>query len=117
VFAGVCGGIAEYYGADPTAVRLLAVLIAVFTAVFPLLLVYLVAAIVVPEGEGNLPGVPVATPTGTGAGRVGLFLGIVLIFVGLAALADEILGIRWDLAGPLFLVGLGVAFLVSARPR
>lgn len=46
VFAGVCGGIAEYYGAEPRAVRLLTVVIAVFTALVPMFVLYLVAAVI-----------------------------------------------------------------------
>jgi phage shock protein C len=117
VFAGVCGGIAEYFGADPTAVRLLAVIIAIFSAIFPLLIAYLIAAIVVPEGE-SAPGAAPLTATGSvPVGRLGVFFGIVLVFVGVAALADEVFGIRWDVAGPVVLVGLGVARLMSARFR
>lgn len=46
MIAGVCGGIGQYFGIDPTLVRLLAVLLA-FTGSG--LLAYLVCAIIVPE--------------------------------------------------------------------
>lgn len=46
---GVLGGLAEYLEIDPTIVRLAFILLAVFTAVFPCVLAYLVAAIVMPE--------------------------------------------------------------------
>ena len=52
VLAGVCGGIAEYYGSDPTAVRLLTLVLGLFTGIFPMIVVYLVAAIVLPDHEG-----------------------------------------------------------------
>ena len=56
MFAGVCGGLAETYGADATAVRLLTVIFGVITGIFPMLIVYLVAAILIPErGEGGVP--------------------------------------------------------------
>jgi phage shock protein C len=45
--AGVCGGIAQYTGMDPTIVRLLAVLS--FLLPGPQLLAYLLAWIVIPE--------------------------------------------------------------------
>ncbi|MSS84139.1 PspC domain-containing protein [Actinomycetaceae bacterium WB03_NA08] len=48
VFGGVCSGIANYFGIDPTLVRILTVIIAVFTAVFPTFLVYLVFWAVIP---------------------------------------------------------------------
>ena len=48
MIAGVCAGLGEYFGIDPTIVRLLAVL-AFFTGFGGIALVYLVMAIVVPE--------------------------------------------------------------------
>ncbi|MBN2499412.1 MAG: PspC domain-containing protein [Anaerolineales bacterium] len=50
--AGVCGGLAEYLGMDPTIVRLLFVLVFFFGG--SALLIYLVMMIVVPEEP--LPG-------------------------------------------------------------
>lgn len=47
--AGVCGGIAEYYGIDPTTVRVCVLLL--FLASPPLmLLIYLLLALVIPRG-------------------------------------------------------------------
>jgi phage shock protein PspC (stress-responsive transcriptional regulator) len=48
MIAGVCAGLGEYLGIDPTIVRLLVVL-AFFTGFGGIALVYLVMAIVVPE--------------------------------------------------------------------
>ncbi len=45
--AGVCGGIAEYLGLDPTIVRLLWVLLAL--AGGPGVVLYIIMAVVVPE--------------------------------------------------------------------
>lgn len=49
MLAGVCGGIAEYFDADPTVVRLLWVLITLFWGVG--LLAYIIAWIIVPERD------------------------------------------------------------------
>ncbi len=49
VIAGVCGGIAKYLGWDASIVRLLYVLISIFLAAFPGMLVYAVLWIVMPE--------------------------------------------------------------------
>ena len=49
MFAGVCGGIAEYFDVDPTLVRVAYVLFSVFSAAFPGLLVYIILAIIMPE--------------------------------------------------------------------
>jgi phage shock protein PspC (stress-responsive transcriptional regulator) len=48
MIAGVCAGLGEYLGIDPTIVRLLTVL-AFFTGFGGIAIVYLVMAIVVPE--------------------------------------------------------------------
>ena len=52
MLAGVCGGIAEYFGVDPTLIRLA-------WAVFSLLggsglLAYILAAIIIPRDDSNL---------------------------------------------------------------
>jgi phage shock protein C len=49
MLAGVCGGMAEYAGMDPTIVRLLVALVIVFSAILPGLIAYIVMAIVIPE--------------------------------------------------------------------
>lgn len=46
--AGVCGGIAEWLGWDPTLVRVLYVLASVFSAAFPGVLVYIILWLVMP---------------------------------------------------------------------
>ena len=46
VICGVCGGIGEYFGIDPTIVRLLCVLLG-FTSTGVIL--YIIAAIIMPE--------------------------------------------------------------------
>ncbi len=47
-FAGVCGGLAEYFNMDPTVVRVIYVLLTIFTA-FSGLLIYLILALLMPE--------------------------------------------------------------------
>ena len=46
---GVCGGIADWLGWDPTLVRVLYVLVSVVSAAFPGILVYLILWVVMPE--------------------------------------------------------------------
>ena len=48
MIAGVCAGLGEYLGIDPTIIRLLTIL-AFFTGFGGIALVYLIMAIVVPE--------------------------------------------------------------------
>lgn len=49
LIAGVCGGIAEWLGWDPTLVRVLYVLGSLASAAFPGVLVYLVLWLVMPR--------------------------------------------------------------------
>lgn len=49
LIAGVCGGIAEWLGWDPTLVRVLYVLVSVLSVAFPGILVYVVLWVVMPE--------------------------------------------------------------------
>ena len=47
--AGVCGGIAEYFGWDPTLVRVGYVLLSMGSVFFPGVIAYLVMMVVIPE--------------------------------------------------------------------
>jgi phage shock protein C len=49
VFAGVVGGIGEYFDIDPTLLRVIWILILIFTGFFPGLIAYILAAIIIPE--------------------------------------------------------------------
>lgn len=49
VLCGVCGGIAEYLNLDPNIIRLLTILLAIFSAGFPLLIAYIVMACILPD--------------------------------------------------------------------
>ena len=48
--AGVCGGLGQYLGMDPTVVRLLVVFICVITAFLPLVVLYIIAWMLMPLG-------------------------------------------------------------------
>ena len=49
MLSGVLGGIAEYFGIDSTLVRILCAAVAVFTAAFPCIMLYIICAIVIPS--------------------------------------------------------------------
>ena len=51
MLAGVCGGLAEYFGIDADKMRLIYVLISIFSAAFPGLLVYVILWIALPEEQ------------------------------------------------------------------
>jgi phage shock protein PspC (stress-responsive transcriptional regulator) len=50
ILAGVCGGIAEWLGWNPTMVRVLYVVGSILSVAFPGALVYIILWIVMPEG-------------------------------------------------------------------
>ncbi len=49
VIAGVCGGLAEWLGWDPTLVRGLYVLVSILSAAFPGILVYVILWVLMPR--------------------------------------------------------------------
>jgi phage shock protein C len=53
LLAGVCAGIADYLNIDPTIVRLITVILAIPTSVFPMVLVYIVAMLLMPIEENG----------------------------------------------------------------
>jgi phage shock protein C len=110
VLAGVCGGIAEYYGSDPTAVRLLTLVLGLFTGIFPMIVLYLVAAIVIPESDGS-PGD--ARAAHVGSGQAAMVLGVVLVLVGIGGLATLWIHVEWEAVWPLILIGIGAAMVVA----
>lgn len=48
MIAGVCGGIANYFGLDPTLVRVGYVILSVISAGFPGILVYILLMLIMP---------------------------------------------------------------------
>ena len=51
MLAGVCGGIAEWLGWDPTLVRIAYVAISLLSAAFPGIIAYLVLWVLMPERD------------------------------------------------------------------
>ena len=66
MLAGVAGGLAEMWGADPALIRIIWALLVIFTGGVALL-VYIVMAVVIPEEDQAWPIASTAAPTGTSA--------------------------------------------------
>ncbi len=49
VISGICGGLGEYFSVDAVILRLVYLLITIFTGVIPGILVYLLAVLIVPK--------------------------------------------------------------------
>jgi len=122
VIGGVCGGVGEYFGVDPTWVRVLFVL-SIFAKGLGLL-AYLIAWIVIPReptaaGVETAPGaVPSAAPTGPGETPKrgsGFLPGVILVALGGIFLMDR--AFYWfdfDYVWPLVIIGIGGALIYQA---
>ena len=53
VLGGVCGGLAEWLGWNPTLTRVLFVIVSIFSAAFPGILVYILLWIAMPEAPAE----------------------------------------------------------------
>lgn len=85
IVSGVCGGIGEYFGIDPTLVRLVTVILA-FATFFTVIIAYLVCAFIVPEGE-----IGENTQTKSinfNSHKTKQILGVILIAIGCVVLFD-----------------------------
>lgn len=51
MIAGVCGGLAEWLGWDPTLVRVLYVVVSIASVAFPGILAYVILWLVMPVGD------------------------------------------------------------------
>jgi phage shock protein PspC (stress-responsive transcriptional regulator) len=51
VIAGVVGGLADHFGLDPTLARVIYVLVSIFSAAFPGIIVYIVLWILIPAED------------------------------------------------------------------
>jgi len=47
--AGICGGLGEYFNADPTLLRLIFVLLLFVSGFLPMIITYLIGWIIIPE--------------------------------------------------------------------
>ena len=59
VFAGVMGGLGEFFVVDPTLLRLGYLILTVFTGFIPGIIGYVLAIIIVPEGTLITPSAPI----------------------------------------------------------
>lgn len=127
VIAGVASGVAEFFGLDPTLVRVLWFVSIFFGGVS--LLLYIGLAIIVPLEPLSADAATAvangqAGPEGhrhkaTGSGRWTTFFGVVLILFGGLALIGALLPdvAAWRYLWPLFIIGLGAVLVFGAMRR
>ena len=132
MLAGVAGGLAELWDADPSLVRIIWALLVFFTGGIAFL-VYIVMAIVVPEGEPGAAATAARQPLtaeelearraaraarraqrGDSDFPVAAVGGLILVGLGAFFLLREFLPeIDFDWVWPLILIGIGVVLLVA----
>ena len=118
VLAGVCGGIAEYNGSDATMVRLLTAVLGLVTGIFPMLILYLIAAVIVPERtDGDAPARYAGGGINVAPGQGGLIVGIVFVAVGAMALVNQWFRVDWQLMWPVVLIAIGGVVVFAATGR
>lgn len=109
VVGGVCGGLGVYFGLDPTLFRIAFVILALAGggAGLPL---YLVAWIIMPEGESTPPGPETRSTNGAS-----LVIGTLFVAMGLGLLAEMVVPWFDRMIWPILLVGLGVFVIAESR--
>ena len=128
MLAGVAGGLAEHWDADPSLVRLVWALLVIFTGGIALI-VYIVMALVLPDGPvttieesagGDWRARRAARREGRSRGgrSAGIVFGLLLVLFGIWFLVEELFpALDTDLFWPISLIVLGGALLVLAfRP-
>lgn len=115
IFAGVCGGAANYLGIDPALARIMFVAVTLITGVGPGILVYLAAWILVPEDDGTLLHTGNASFSSSRRLIAFMLLAIGLLGLGIAALMNSDShdnGIAY--LGPILVIVLAV-ILISRK--
>lgn len=127
VFAGVCGGFAEYFDVDPVVLRILFVLMVLFGGTGVLL--YIAAIFIVPKrppmiptGEGVDASAPIVPPNNE---RMRNWLGGALVIIGfLVLLANlevfhffDFMSDAFEFVFPVLLIILGMAVIYYRQSR
>jgi phage shock protein C len=115
---GVCGGVAEYFGLDPTLVRIVWVLLTFLGGSG--ILLYIAGMIIIPTSPITLS--PSEQPPAAVSSTTNhTFWGILLVAIGVVWLMSNLgiwhrwWGFSWDLLLPTLLILAGVAFLFGGR--
>lgn len=114
VIAGVCGGLGEYLGIDPVILRIIFVVLFIFSGIG--FVGYLIAWLVMPKQSVEVvststPTVPATTQSSVSGG--GYIFGTILILIGVYFLLDRHFW-WWHIERywPLLLVAAGVLLIV-----
>ncbi len=129
VIAGVCGGLAEYLGADAVLVRALWIVLTLITGVAPGVILYLLAMFLVPEGAGGETRAAPARPRLDNRVLWGGLLILLGLYLFLRAISAQVLPAEWlaawnhfwgvlrSLALPAVLIGVGLLLVLGLARR
>jgi phage shock protein PspC (stress-responsive transcriptional regulator) len=120
VFAGVCGGLAEYFDVDPIVIRILFVLMVLFGGTG--IVLYLAAIFIVPKrpfvmpGAGEVPTPSIVTPRSetvrNGFGIAMVVIGILLLLANLEVFHFfDFMEDAFEFVLPVLLIILGMAII------
>ncbi|MBD3298102.1 MAG: PspC domain-containing protein [candidate division Zixibacteria bacterium] len=135
VIGGVCGGLGDYFGIDPTWIRILFVLSIFASGVG--LIAYIIGWIVIPSRRevvetvstgADETGSPASTEQSTDTSKkeekssrqgAGFLPGIILVILGMIFLFDRVFyWFDFDYVWPMVLIGIGVILIYRAsNPR
>ena len=94
VLGGVCGGLAEYFGIDPTIVRIILIALAILSLGFGGVILYILAWIIMPA--------PLGTGVETGFTDTGTKTGLGIVLVGAGLILVLFMAIPWGCGFPGF---------------
>lgn len=126
VFAGVCGGLAEYFDVDPIVIRILFVLMVLFGGTG--IVLYIAAIFIVPKRpymmNDSAPAQPETTP-GVKSESVRNWFGIALVIIGILLLLSNMeifhffnfLEDAFEFVFPVLLIILGMAIIYYRQSR
>jgi len=120
VIAGVCGGLAEYFGIDPVLMRLIWILFFFMGGG----IVYIIAWITIPDAKSkkNLiedwSGIK-NKPSTKQSREMQLIAGFFILFIGVTFLLSNLgwFFFNWGIAWPVVLIAIGVIIIVSRRNK
>lgn len=111
IFAGVCGGAANYLGIDPALTRILFVAVTLITGVFPGILVYLAAWFLVPEDDGSMLRTNASTVSKSRRVMAFMLLAIGLLGLGIATVMNDDHDNSIAYVGPVLVIILSIVLI------
>jgi len=122
VLFGVCGGLAEYFGVDPVAIRIVMVLLGLMGAG---ILFYLAAIFIMPPDNPVEGTATTDTSKPASSPNIALIIGAVLVFIGVCVLlnnfniisAHHLWRILRNIIIPCLVIAIGIGVLLRRKKK